>query len=62
MHKDKKAELPESKRRVLERIEDARRGALEEKWRQNGCVKDSSGNWTVPDHLIWRSLPRGEDR
>ena len=34
----------------------------EEEWRRNGCVKDSSGNWIIPDELIWRSLPRGEDR
>jgi hypothetical protein len=31
-------------------------------WRENGCVKDSKGNWTVPYDLILRSLPRGEDR
>lgn len=36
--------------------------ALENLWRQNGCYQDSSGNWVVPRDLIWRSLPRGEDR
>jgi hypothetical protein len=63
---DEKAELAEEMERrrpgTLERIKEARREALEKNWLQNGCVKDSSGNWTVPDHLIWRSLPRGEDR
>jgi hypothetical protein len=36
--------------------------AKEEQWMRNGCHKDSFGNWTVPDELMWRSLPRGEDR
>jgi hypothetical protein len=36
--------------------------AKEEQWMRNGCYKDSSGNWVVPDELMWRSLPRGEDR
>jgi hypothetical protein len=36
--------------------------ALEREWRKNGCFKDSSGKWRVPYELIWRSLPRGEDR
>lgn len=66
LSKDEKAELAaefERRRpRILKRIKEARREALEESWRQNGCVKDSSGNWTVPEDLIWRSLPRGEDR
>lgn len=66
LSEDEKAELAaEFKRRLpgtLERIKEARREALEKSWRENGCVKDSSGNWTVPDDLIWRSLPRGEDR
>jgi len=35
---------------------------LEKEWRKNGCVKNSSGGWEVPDELMWRSLPRGEDR
>ncbi len=66
LSKDEKAELAaEFERRrpgTLERLKEARREALEKQWLQNGCVKDSSGNWTVPDDLIWRSLPRGEDR
>jgi len=36
--------------------------AVEEEWIRNGCYKDSSGNWVVPDELLWRSLPGGEDR
>lgn len=36
--------------------------AKEEQWRKNGCYKDASGDWVVPDELMWRSLPRGEDR
>ena len=36
--------------------------AVEDEWRKQGCVKDSSGNWEVPYELIWRSLPHGEDR
>ena len=36
--------------------------AMEREWRKNACFKDSSGNWEVPSELIWRSLPRGEDR
>jgi len=36
--------------------------AKEEQWRRNGCYKDSSGNWVVPEELMWRSLPGGEDR
>jgi hypothetical protein len=36
--------------------------AKEEQWMRNGCYKDSSGNWVVPDELMWRSLPGGEDR
>ena len=66
LSKDKKAEIAaELERRfpgALERIRKARRESLEEQWRQNGCVKDSSGNWTIPYALIWRSLPSGEDR
>jgi hypothetical protein len=66
LSKAEKAELAaEIERRrpgTLQRIKEARREALEKSWLQNGCAKDSSGNWTVPDHLIWRSLPRGEDR
>jgi hypothetical protein len=62
MHGEDKAEPTESERCALEQVKRSRRDALEEQWRQNGCVKDSSGNWTVPYHLIWRSLPRGEDR
>lgn len=38
------------------------RAAMEEQWRKNGCHKDASGEWAVPDELMWRSLPRGEDR
>jgi hypothetical protein len=63
---DEKAELAaEIERRrpgTPERIKEARRQALEKNWLQNGSAKDSSGNWTVPEDLIWRSLPRGEDR
>jgi hypothetical protein len=47
------------------RIEEAREKAqnvLEREWRRQGCAKDSSGNWKVPCELLWRSLPRGEDR
>ena len=66
LSKDKKAEIAaEFERRfpgALERIREARRESLEEQWRQNGCVKDSSGNWKIPYELIWRSLPSGEDR
>lgn len=57
-----------SKQRVLSeeqevgRIERERQNATEEEWRRNGCVKDASGQWEVPDELTWRSLPRGEDR
>jgi hypothetical protein len=36
--------------------------AIEEEWIRNGCYKDSSGNWVVPEELIWRSMPGGEDR
>jgi adenylate kinase family enzyme len=36
--------------------------AKEERWRKNGCYKDASGKWIVPDELMWRSLPSGEDR
>jgi hypothetical protein len=36
--------------------------AMEREWRKAGCFKDSSENWEVPSELIWRSLPRGEDR
>jgi len=36
--------------------------AIEEEWIRNGCCKDSSGNWVVPEELIWRSMPGGEDR
>jgi hypothetical protein len=36
--------------------------AIEKEWRTNGCYKDASGEWVVPDELMWRSLPRGEDR
>jgi hypothetical protein len=46
----------------VEPIMKAAMEALENQWRQNGCVKDASGNWTVPYDLMWRSLPRGEDR
>jgi len=45
-----------------QRAASVRRDAMEEEWRKNGCIKDSSGNWVVPEELIWRSLPRGEDR
>jgi hypothetical protein len=45
-----------------EKAEKAKREAMEEQWRRNGCFKDSSGNWVVPDELLWRSLPGGEDR
>ena len=45
-----------------ERILEAGQKATEEEWKKNGCVKDSSGEWEVPDELMWRSLPRGEDR
>ena|ERR1039458_359813 len=45
-----------------ERVVKAKQEAMEEQWRKNGCFKDSSGNWVVPDELMWRSLPRGEDR
>jgi len=38
------------------------REVLEREWRKQGCSKDSAGNWKVPYELIWRSLPRGEDR
>jgi hypothetical protein len=66
LNTDEKAELAaEIERRrpgTPERIKEARRQALEKNWLQNGCAKDSSGNWTVPEDLIWRSLPRGEDR
>lgn len=60
------AETTREARRRAEEIREARRQArrlvLEEQWRRNGCVQDSSGKWIVPDDLIWRSLPRGEDR
>ncbi len=45
-----------------ERAEKAKQEAMEAQWRENGCFKDSSGNWVVPDELMWRSLPSGEDR
>jgi hypothetical protein len=45
-----------------DKAENAKQEAEEEEWRKNGCFKDSSGNWVVPDELMWRSLPRGEDR
>jgi len=47
------------------RIEEARekaRKVVEREWRKQGCAKDSLGNWNVPYGLIWRSMPRGEDR
>lgn len=44
------------------KAKEERQKAREKQWLENGCVKDSSGNWTVPDELMWRSLPRGEDR
>lgn len=45
-----------------ERTREERQKAIEEEWKKNGCVKDSSGQWKFPHELIWRSLPRGEDR
>ncbi|MGA7568266.1 MAG: hypothetical protein WBW53_19595 [Terriglobales bacterium] len=35
---------------------------LEREWCKRGCITDSSRNWKVPYELIWRALPRGEDR
>lgn len=53
---------PGGAERIKEARRKAQRKALGEQWRQNGCVQDPLGNWIVPDELMWRSLPRGEDR
>jgi hypothetical protein len=61
----KSVHKPEPSRRE-QTVQDASarkaQAAIEEEWRKNGCYKDASGNWVVPDELMWRSLPRGEDR
>lgn len=49
-------------RGVIETKPNTTQAAKEEEWRRNGCYKDASGEWVVPDELMWRSLPRGEDR
>jgi hypothetical protein len=49
-----RASAPKTKRNA--------QAAKEERWRQNGCYKAASGKWVVPDELMWRSLPSGEDR
>ena len=60
--------LEATKQRVLSRggqvgtSEKEKQKTIEGGWSRNGCLKDSSGQWEVPDELMWRSLPRGEDR
>ncbi len=44
------------------KAKEERQKMCEKQWLENGCVKDPAGNWTVPDELMWRSLPHGEDR
>jgi hypothetical protein len=60
--KAEKTETEKAEKTETEGAEKAMREAMEEQWRKNGCFKDSSANWVVPDELMWRSLPRGEDR
>ena len=57
-----KSRIGEKARKDSKKAREKAREVLEQEWRKNGCVKDSSGHWKVHYELIWRSLPHGEDR
>ena len=57
-----RASIVERTREEAKKAGEKAQKVLERRWRANGCVKDSPGNWKVPYELTWRALPHGEDR
>jgi hypothetical protein len=54
--------IEEIAREEERRAREKRQMQLVQDWHRYGCTRDSTGNWHVPGELMWRSLPRGEDR